>query len=406
MPYALLRASIWVEVRRMKTKRLCVAGLSLALLLFALLVASAQAGAAKPQPGKVKRTATGISTLAMDGPRVAYASGGKLYVWNVVTGVTSLVRGRYGNVRHASDAPQQLAFASKRLAWVKRQEFGEAQESSKLYTAPIAGRPRLLKEGHLFHWADSSRTSGVWIGGLIGSGKVLAVSTWKSNGTASSDEQLSLITSTGLRTIVAGPAAIVAASVNGGHIAVLRSTAAWPVWGPATPTTQPTVGVYSTGGKLLREIVLTTPIPPPYSGLPSTIQNSIALSGDRLVVLTVTGSPSVRRAATVEVYDWRTGALVQTWPLQFNPRWLNLASPLAVYGRFAAIEGASLLHLVNLTTGNDDVSIAHANYFSDTGRSAAIGPRGLVYALSPRRYNGPGKLVFVPMAKLLAMESQ
>ena len=39
---------------------------------------------------------------------------------------------------------------------------------------------------------------------------------------------------------------------------------------------------------------------------------------------------------------------------------------------------------------------------SHTDSPPAIGPRGLVYSVNPH-YNGPGKLVFVPMARLLAL---
>jgi hypothetical protein len=386
----------------MKTKRPWLAGLALGLLFFVLLVASAQAGAAKPQPNKVKQTAKPIWTLAMDGPRVAYASAGRVHVWNVATGATSVVKGGYGNATHR--VAVAVAIAGKRVAWIKRQRFRETEESDKLYTAPIGGWAQLLTQGHLVGWADSSRTMGGWIGGLVGSGKVLAVSTWQSNGTVSSDERLSLITPTGLRTIVTGPGAIVAAAVNGGHIAVLRSTAAWPAWEPATPTTEPTVGIYSTEGTLLREIALTDQIPPPYTNMCCTIDNSIALSGDRLVVLTETATPHVKWTTTLQVYNWRTGTLVRTWPLACCRPWTLSVTPLAVYGRLAAIEGASLLNLVDLTTGNY-FPIAHDSYVNDTGSPMAIGSRGLVYTPNPR-YKGPGELVFVPMAKLLAMVSQ
>jgi hypothetical protein len=67
----------------MKTKRSHVAGLSLALLSFALVVASAQAGAAKPDVSKVKQTAKPVWTLAIDGPRVAYMlDSRRVGVWN------------------------------------------------------------------------------------------------------------------------------------------------------------------------------------------------------------------------------------------------------------------------------------------------------------------------------------
>jgi hypothetical protein len=307
-------------------RRLLAAG----LLLVGLLVLSTQAGATKPQPNKAKRTAKPIWTLAMDGPRVAYTSGGRVYVWNVVTGATSAVKGKYSNAEHKVNAAE-IAIAGKRVAWIKRQDFGNTEAGGKLYTAPIAGRARLLKQTYVFGRNDSCQATGSWIGGAVGSGKVLAVSTWKSDGTVSSEERLSLITATRLQPIVTGPGAIVAASADGGRIAVLRSTAAWPVDDPAPPTTQPTVGIYSADGTLLREIVLDTPIPPPVpleSGCSlSTTFNSLALSGNRLVVLTETNPgleaplPTGRRcsrstigprASSCKPGPWRTSPIRRT----------------------------------------------------------------------------------------------
>jgi hypothetical protein len=69
---------------------------------------------------------------------------------------------------------------------------------------------------------------------------------------------------------------------------------------------------------------------------------------------------------------------------------------LDVYGHVATVEGPFRLHLVDLNTGKD-VMIAPA---SRTGSPTAIGPHGLVYAVNP---HNTGKLVFVPMAKLLTM---
>jgi len=66
-----------------------------------------------------------------------------------------------------------------------------------------------------------------------------------------------------------------------------------------------------------------------------------------------------------------------------------------VHGRFAALEGPGSLRLVDLTTGKN-VSIAPAS-----AAGPALGSRGLVYAVNASR-KGPGKLVFVPTAKLSA----
>lgn len=388
-------------------RRLCVAGLLAAALSLALLVPLVQGeAAAKPVPVRVKHTGGPVSKLAMDGPRVAYlmGRGGPVYVWNVVTGATSVTS--YG-----VDAAQ-LAFAGKRIAWIKRQDFGNTEEGEKLYSGPVAGRAHLLKRGYLFSRDDAAHTSGGWIGGVVGSGEVLAVSTWTSQGTVSSDERLSLITPTRMRPIVTGPGAIVAESVNGGHIAVLRSTAAWPADEPATPATDPTVGIYSVHGSLLREIVLRETIPPPTPSecgcSPSTVQNSVALSGNQLVVLTVTypqpGGGASQGTTTLQVYDWTTGSLVHTWPVAFTPYASNSAPPLSAYGRFAAVEGRQL-HVIDLATGKE-ILLAPA---SGTGSPAVIDARGLVYTPGPNgpyAYNGPGKIVFVPMANLLTAASR
>jgi hypothetical protein len=71
-----------------------------------------------------------------------------------------------------------------------------------------------------------------------------------------------------------------------------------------------------------------------------------------------------------------------------------------VHGQLAAVEGPGSLHLVDLTSGKDVV----IGPSSHTGSPAAMNARGLVYAVNAH-YNGPGKLVFVPTAKLLAAVS-
>jgi hypothetical protein len=75
----------------------------------------------------------------------------------------------------------------------------------------------------------------------------------------------------------------------------------------------------------------------------------------------------------------------------------QLNSQLRGLRHVAAVEGPYRLHFVDLDTGKD-VMIAPASH---TGSSPAIGPRGLVYSVNPH-FNGPGKLVFVPTARLLA----
>ena len=77
----------------------------------------------------------------MDGSRVAYASGGRIHVWNTATGATSVVRGTYGSAKPGVNAvAAQVAISGKRVAWIKRQGFGNTEASEKLYRHRSPGR--------------------------------------------------------------------------------------------------------------------------------------------------------------------------------------------------------------------------------------------------------------------------
>ena len=180
-----------------------------------------------------------------------------------------------------------------------------------------------------------------------------------------------------------------AESAADGHIAVLRSTPAWPYDSEPPLSPAPTAGIYSSGGTLLGEVALSPPGP-------DTTGVQIALSGNRLVVLTTAlHEPSGPATVTLEVYDWTTGQLTGTWPVGVHSSGGEVS--FAVHGQLAAVEGPSRLHLVDLATGKD-ATIAKASH---TDSPPALNAHGLVYALDPH-YNGPGRLVFVPPAKLLA----
>jgi hypothetical protein len=163
----------------------------------ALLVGSGQASAAKQQSNRAEKTAAPVWTLAMDGARVAYASGGRIRVWNVVTGATSVVKGKYGNAKGNENA-SQIAIAGKRVAWIKDQQFGNTEEGEKLYTSSIAGKAKMIDRVYRYGVDDPTLTKGGWIEGLVGSGNGIAVSTWKSNGTSATDQQLGFVTPAGV----------------------------------------------------------------------------------------------------------------------------------------------------------------------------------------------------------------
>jgi hypothetical protein len=372
-------------------RRSCFPGLSVAVLSLAvLLVPSAQAGATKPQSQRITRTEAPIVTLAMNGPRVAYASGGRVSVWNVLTGATSVVKGNYSNATHSVNAAQ-LAIAGTQVAWIKAQEFGNTELHQKLFTAPLGGSAHMLKSAFGYRETDCG-LGGPQISGLVGSGNVLAVSTWKynQNGTASSSERLNLVTRTGLRAIATGSGTVVSVAAQGGHIAVvpLRSASMGPDYCEVTPAT--TVGVYSVSGKLLHQFG-TGPV------------NEVALGGNRLVTLTPAPAPALH------IYDWTTGALLHDWPVagaatRAGP---HQVGHVQVYGRLILysvfskyVGGHETLHVLDQTSGKD-VAIVTVKGFGGL-HAWTIGPRGLVYVVN-HGHRPLGSLVFVPIAKLLRL---
>jgi hypothetical protein len=345
-----------------------------------LLAGAAQADAAKSQPGPVRKTSAAVFALAMDGPRVAYASGGRIHVWNVATGTTSVVKGRYSNATHTVNA-SQLAIAGKRVAWIKDEGFGNTEEGEKLYLAPAGGVARHVMSVYRYGVDDPSHTTGGWIEGLVGSGSTLAVSTWRSAGTTATDRQLSLVTAKGLSALAGGPGSIVSQAADSGHIADLSSDP----WAAS-----PSVSIYSTGWEPLNQFSLST-------------AKEIALTGNQLAVLTPSPTPAI------EIYDWTTGVLEHTWSAEgattatagpHQVGHVEASGGLVLYSVYTGyVGGYETLHVLDPATGNDAV-VAKVKGFGF--RAWAIGSRGLVYARD-RGFKGPGKLVFVPRSRLLAL---
>lgn len=122
---------------------------------------------------------------------------------------------------------------------------------------------------------------------------------------------------------------------------------------------------------------------------------TVALSGNRLVVLSETSSKPA-----FEVYDWKTGALVNSRPVAQRPLDFAVAGRLVAYSR-------TQLHLLDLATGKDVVLASQPGILN---RGLAMDARGLVYVVN-RWKSSPfaessGKLVFVPRTVLLAKVGQ
>jgi hypothetical protein len=349
-----------------------------------LLVVSAAAANAPART--LKHASRPIAVVAMDGSRVAYVTDDDaVRVWNVQTGASTQLRRGSGHYVNLPLIPE-VAIAGTRVAWITLSVSGNSEETfANLYesssSARCAKKIAHAYRVHEFGGDNIQRWRGDWIGGLVGSGTLLAVSwtTTPSDGGPSleavSNGRLSLIMPTGaLHRIASGDKAIIAASGDKGRIAVLRPDGS--------------VGVYSATGTLLRQIT------------PSSAQE-LAYGGGRLVVLTKT--------KTLEVYDARSGARLHAWPVQTKAAYLQ-AWNLRAYGRIGVyfVDTRSLdqrMHLVNLATGEELVLSPTQHPWGAAG--AAVGPLGLVHSVNTYKFGAHpahiGTLVFLSAAKVLSM---
>jgi hypothetical protein len=344
-----------------------------------LLLVTVSASATSTQTRKLKHASGPITALAWDGPRVVYSTDGNgVYVWNVQSGATSRVR-----IPSPSDHPLigQVAIAGQRVAWITDDVAGNSMETNEdLFTASIgkAGKRKLAHASRRWDF-DYFGMRGEWIGGLVGSGKLLAVSTWTASPSAGGAETISNanlsrigLASGPLQPIAVGESAIVSRSADAGQVAVLR-----PVG---------TVGIYSAAGALLREIT------------PSSA-TEIAMGGGRLVVLTKT--------KTLEVYNSRTGVFEHRWSIKTRRNNLQVGH-LQAYGRIALFSvdprmASRNLRILDLKTGK---SLFLPRRPRSAWNDASVGPVGVVSAINDyRAYGGhhpSGTLVFLSTARVLS----
>ena len=333
-----------------------------ALVTLAAAVASIAsvpiATAAAPNPTKV---VTGwIDALAMDGPNVAYSAENasdcrNVVVWNVLTGkatrVSGPASGRCGDDEPDGQLVGALAIAGDEAAWI-RTIAGNTESDETLFAGSIA-TPREHQLATARRTGDPP-TLGTWLGGLAGSGTVLAASAWRTDSAgATTASSLRTIAGSRLTTIATDTGAVAALSTDLGRIAVLRADG--------------TVALLTATGTLIHVVT------------PSSAKE-IALRKDYLLVLTKT--------RTLEIYNSRTGAFIRQWPVAAGAAHLDLYAGIAVYATWRT------LHAIQLTTGRD-VAIAS---LKRAVVADGIEAPGVVYAYDTvRGIRDFGNLVFVPM---------
>jgi hypothetical protein len=341
------------------------------LAIASLLLALAVPAAAAPGPAvHVKNTKGWISSLAMDGPRVAYAVHGgsactRVFVWNVRTQAGAVVSGRGtcgADSTSTGGGVTEITVAGTRLAWIVN-EGGNTESRDTLYTASLPA-PHEERVATALRTGDVDGTlTGSWLGGLVGGGDRIALNqfTTGSSGPVSA-ATLRRLDHRRLTTIAAGTTTLRAASLDQHRVAVLRP--------------DEKVALFDTETSRL---ILT---------LSPSSAKEVALRKDYVVVLT--------RTRTLEIFNARTGAVVRTLPVAAG------ASRLDVYGGVAAYAVGRAVHVLRLSDGKDRI-------LATAPRAVAgleVEAPGIVYAYNTvRGIKDVGNLAFVPMSKATSLLS-
>jgi hypothetical protein len=310
----------------------------------------------------------------MDGSRVAYDVAGEygsrhpcneIYVWNVDRKTTTRVSGRRtcgADNTSTGSGVRELALAGDRVAWIVNQG-GNSESGDYLYMTSVA-RPheRVLASAFRTGSVDGILT-GNWLGGLVGSRSFLGVDHWATDTSGSvSSARLQRIGAR-LSDLARGTGTMLAKSADGKLVAVLREDGS--------------VGVYSTGGQLLRTVT------------PTKRATEVAVRGDYLAVLTT--------ADTLEVYNSHSGRRLHTWRVARGARSLDVSSGFATYAAPFLSGGYARVHIRRLKSGRDRVLVTTPTQLV----GVRLEPRGLVYAFNRIAPGQPGTVVFVPMARVV-----
>jgi hypothetical protein len=344
---------------------------------------AADRGSTSANGGKVIRLHAPLAALAMDGSRVAYVAN-RVFVWNHRTGKTAQMSGRQAD---GGRGVTQLALAGTRVAWLI-QSGGNEESDQDLYTSSLLSPKarRVLGEVRSGNQCGAGRggykpaCAGVWLGGVVASGKRILVNRWTTDTTgAISKAGLYALRGAALKLVARGSKTVQAVAADPRRVAVLQ----WR-WLPG----EKTIHVYSATG---RPLVSVTPRKQP---------EAIALSGRNLVVLT--------HNLKLFHYDARTGKLDNI----FNPHGIPIQDVLAVQGQIAVYSAPahprgsgpkSAIRALNLTTGKD----RPVAYVPGQVTAARMDSTGLVYGtnLWISRKGWVNQIVFLPFKQVVAAVS-
>jgi hypothetical protein len=350
----------------------------------ATALAVASAGAAAPTtPGKqVRQTLGFIESLAADGSIVAYdAQGGqpaaecnRVYGWNVASHRGGRVSGPGTCDADSSSTGAgvpELAVAGSRIAWITN-IGGNTESADRLFTSSFPPRGERRVAATIRTGDVDCLLTGRTLGGLVGSGGVLAYNIWTTAAANPGDEgscetkttsgALRRIGASGTSLLRIGTDTLVAQDADAGRIAVLH--------------TDGTVQIFSSSGK-------------PRATIGIDAAKEIALTGERLVVLT--------KSRRIRLYSVKTGRPGASFPV---PR---VSGELAAAGGIVAYASGRTLHVIRLATGKDRaVATAPKNI-----AAVAASSRVLAYAYNlfqrlrnPPRTRDVGYVAVIPTSSV------
>jgi hypothetical protein len=349
--------------------RIAFSGLIVSLSLACALTASGADGAARSRP-LVKNVVGWVTALAMDGSRVVYATQAfaptncfKLFSWNTSTRAGALVSGpKTGSCGSDESAGQRIdavAVAGSRVAWI-RNLTGNSESDDSLFTATVSGTGTLrLLTATRTGDTGGGPLRGTWIGGLVGSGTVLAVNTWRTSATGTvRAAALRRVGGVRLAPAASGASTLTAESADSGRIAVVR--------------TDGSVAIYSAAGAILQTIS------------PGSVKE-VALHGDDLAVLT--------GRKTLELYNAHTGALIRSWPVPAGAVNLGLGTGIAVFSVWRRA------YALKLSSGRQALLAAAPRAIV----ADEIEAPGVVYAYNTiRGLRAIGNIAFLPLNRVQA----
>jgi hypothetical protein len=343
--------------------------------LAGLLLGTLDGSAARKPPLPQQNPKGTIAALAMDGSRIAYdvswANSAKarcntIYVWSTRRRAATRVSGRQtcgADNTSTGAGVRELALAGGRAAWIVNQG-GNSESGDHLYVSSVA-HPGERVLASAFRTGDVSGVlTGNWIGGLVGSGSFLAVDHWATDSHGSVTSAHLERIGARLANLAEGTDTMRAESTDGRQVAVLRENG--------------TIGLYSTGGALLRTVTTRKPA------------TEVALRGDYLAVLT--------SAETLEVYNSHSGRLLHSWRTAHSARSLDVSSGLATYAApFPSGSYARIVHVRRLLSGRDRVLATTPPEIL----AVRLEPAGLAYAFNRVVPGRAGTVVFVPMSRVV-----